>query len=98
MIGAGARNRSRAEIVFLLIRVLVAGRLLWGGGVSLASLHPLLGVDSTRVGRALAYLRREGLVLVDRRHGTVSLTERGFRELSTGRGAPGAGDAGQPIR
>jgi hypothetical protein len=79
----GARNRSRAEIVFLLIRVLIAGRLLWGGGLSLAGLRPLLGADSAQVGRALEYLLKEGLVMVDRRLGTVCLTDRGFRELSS---------------
>jgi len=61
------RKRSRAELVFLLIRVLVAGRLLWGGGLPLASLRTLLRVDSAQVGRAIEYLRKEGLVLVDRR-------------------------------
>lgn len=77
------RNRSRAEVVFLLIRVLVTGRLLWGGGLPLASLRPLLGVDSSQVGRAVEYLRKEGLALVDRRQGTIALTDRGFRELSS---------------
>jgi hypothetical protein len=75
-----ARNRSRPEVVFLLIRVLVAGRLLWGGGLALASLQPLLGVDSGQIGSAVDYLLEEGLVLVDRGH--VSLTDRGLRELA----------------
>jgi hypothetical protein len=48
----------------------------------LASLRPLLGVDPLQVGSAVEYLRKEGLVLVDRCQGTASLTDRGFRELS----------------
>jgi hypothetical protein len=78
----GTRSRPRAEVGFVLIRVLVAGRLMWGGGLPLASLRPLLGVDSGQVSRAVEYLRKEGLALVDRRQGTISLTDRGLRELS----------------
>jgi hypothetical protein len=78
-----ARGHSRAEVAFLLIRVLITGRLLWGGGLSLAGLRPLLGSDCSQVAPALEELCREGLVLVDRCAGTVRLTEHGFRELST---------------
>lgn len=78
----GMRDQSKAEIVFVLVRVLVTGRLLWGGGLSLANLRPLLRASSTQVAHALDDLRDEGMVFVDRRQGTVHLTDRAFRELS----------------
>jgi DNA-binding GntR family transcriptional regulator len=76
------RDQSKAEIVFVLVRVLVTGRLLWGGGLSLANLPPLLRASSRQVSHALDDLRDEGMVFVDPRQGTVHLTERAFRELS----------------
>jgi DNA-binding IclR family transcriptional regulator len=76
------RDQSRAEIGFVLVRVLATGHLLWGGGLSLANLLPLLRASSTQVSHTLDDLRDEGMVFVDRRHGTVHLTERAFRELS----------------
>ena len=82
MDASDGRRRTGAEVVFVLMRTLLAGRLLWGAdsAQSLASLRPLLGANPGQVARALLYLRDEGMVRVDRR-GMVRLTERAFREL-----------------
>lgn len=77
------RARSKAEVVFMLMRALLAGRLLWGadGRLSLSSLKALVGAPPHQIARALVYLSREGIVWVDRRGDVVRLTERGMCEL-----------------
>ncbi len=80
---AQARGHSRAEVVFGVMKALVAGRMLWGpaGALSVASLRPLVRADASQVAGALRYLRSEGIVHVDRRLGMVHLTDRALREL-----------------
>lgn len=77
------RERTGAEVVFVLMRTLLAGRLLWGAdsAVSLVGLRTMLRANRAQVARALSYLRDEGMVRVDRRRGVVRLTERAFREM-----------------
>jgi hypothetical protein len=81
---APIRKSSRAEIAFLLLRTLVAGRALWGaaGALSIASLCAVLHANPRQLAGALHYLSDEGLIMVDRREGLVRLTDRGLRDLT----------------
>jgi hypothetical protein len=78
-----ARQQSNPEVVFVLMKALVAGHLLWGveGALPLDTLRALLRADSSRIARALQYLRQNGIVRVDRRRGLVHLTESAARDL-----------------
>ena len=83
MMLATARERSGSELVFGLLRTLMIGYQLWGVGsaVQLAELPAALQTTGSRLGTALRFLSREGLVCVDEVAGTVRLSDSGARHL-----------------
>jgi len=67
------------------MRALVRGRLLWpyDGALPVAALQGLVDAPPSVVSGALAHLRDEGVVSVDRDNDTVQLTAAVVRELQT---------------
>ncbi len=80
----GARcSRSKAEVVFRVMNVLLAGRIVCGAAaLSLTSVKRLIGAPPRQVASALTYLSNEGIVCVDRRQDIIRLTDRALRELT----------------
>jgi hypothetical protein len=83
MILATARERSRSELVFGLLRTLMIGYQLWGvdSAVPLTELPAALHTTGSRIGTALRFLSGEGLICVDEVAGTVRLSDSGARHL-----------------
>jgi hypothetical protein len=83
MMPATAREPSGSELVFGLLRTLMIGYQLWGAesGLEVAELSASLHTSGGGIGTALRFLSGEGLVSVDERAGTVSLTASGARHL-----------------
>lgn len=77
------RERSGSELVFGLLKTLMIGYHLWGGGSGLevSTLSSFLHTTDHRLGGAVAFLSAEGLVCLDEVNGTVRLSELGARHL-----------------
>jgi len=77
------RRRSRAEVVFAVLKALRIGHGLWGGrgAVSSAELGGAVGAGRREVDEAIRYLHRAGIVVSDERVGTVRLSRRGWEEI-----------------
>ena len=90
--GGETRNRSGAEVAFMIMRVLATARVLWArnSAVPVDALNALVPVGVADVTLAVDRLCDEGIAerLAD---GTIRLTERAARECCP----PGAG-ATQP--
>jgi DNA-binding transcriptional ArsR family regulator len=89
MKGAAIRSspyprRAKAEVAFVIMRVLMMDRLFWGGrsGLCVASLEEVTGARPRQVARAVSSLRDEGLVRVDRSRRRVGLTDLALRQLA----------------
>ena len=78
-----ARPKAPAEIVFGVLRLLLADRLFWGvqARLTVTSLGELMGVPESEVARALAGLHGEGLVRVHLAEDGFGLTEIGAEQL-----------------
>jgi hypothetical protein len=85
-------ERSGGELVFNLLKTLMAGYQLWGAAsaLNLEELAGCLRTTDERVAGVAVYLAGEGLVALDRGGGTVRLTEIGARNLLQ-RASPCAG-------
>ena len=83
MIPDAKRERSGSELVFSLLKTLMAGYQLWGvaSALNLEELAGCLRTTDDRVAGVAVYLVGEGLVALDRGGGTVRLTESGARNL-----------------
>ena len=83
MIPEVKRERSGSELVFSLLKTLMAGYQLWGSAsaLNLEVLAGCLRTTDTRVAGVAVYLAGEGLVALDNGGGTVRLTESGARNL-----------------
>lgn len=83
MIPDAKRERSGSELVFGLLKTLMAAYQLWGSSsaLNLEELAGCLRSTDTRVASLAAYLAGEGLVALDKSGGTVRLTESGARNL-----------------
>jgi hypothetical protein len=81
-IGEG-RDRSKPELVFGLLRVLVNARLLWGNtsSLSLASLQHMLRATPEQLNGAVAYLLDHELVQVDAQQEVVQLSDEALQKL-----------------
>jgi hypothetical protein len=77
------RDRSKPELVFGLLRVLVNARLLWGStsSLSMSSLQQTLRATPEQLHGALAYLLDHELVQVDAQHEVVHLNDDALRKL-----------------
>ena len=79
----GMRERSGSETVFSVLKVLMAGYVLWGtsSGIEVPHLARAVGVTDGALALALDYLIDDGLVEVDAGRRFVRLTARGARRL-----------------
>lgn len=83
MVLGKTRDRSASELVFGVLKTLMAGYQIWGtgSGVQLAELCGFLRTTDGRLVNAIAFLTDEGLVCLDEIAGTVRLTDSGARNL-----------------
>ncbi len=83
MIPEHNRERSGSELVFGLLKTLMVGYQLWGTEAALhvGELAGCLRTTDSRLTGLVVLLAGEGLVAIDRRSGTVRLTEIGARDL-----------------
>ena len=79
----GMRERSGSETVFNVLKVLMAGYVLWGtsSGIEMPHLAQAVGVSDRALALALDYLIDDGLAEVDGGRRLVRLTSRGARRL-----------------
>jgi hypothetical protein len=77
------RERSGCETVFAVLKVLMAGYVLWGtsSGIDVAHLAHTVGVTDGALTVALDYLIDDGLAEVDGERRLARLTARGARRL-----------------
>jgi len=77
------RERSRSEVVFYLLKSLMISYQLWGvgSGLQLSDLSVHLRTTEARLGTALRFLWREGLVCFDEAAGTVRLSDSAARDF-----------------
>lgn len=77
------RNRSGAEVAFIVMRTLATARLLWArsGAVPLATLSELVQAPAEAVAVTVDRLCDEGITEVSESDATVRLTERGMRDM-----------------
>ena len=77
------RERSGCETVFGVLKVLMAGYVLWGtsSGIELPDLAHVVGVTDGTLAAALDYLIDDGLAEMDAERRLVRLTPRGARRL-----------------
>lgn len=75
------RNRSGAEVAFMIMRVLATARVLWArsSAVPMDALYVLVPVDAATVTLAVDRLCDEGFAEV-LANGTIRLTDRAARE------------------
>jgi len=92
------RARSGAEVTFVVLRALVAARVLWAGAgaLPLDALPALLALPVGPIASAVEWLCEEGIVELSARARTVRLTERAARELVGASAAHAAVGAGSP--
>jgi DNA-binding IclR family transcriptional regulator len=99
------RQRSAAEVAFIVVRALATARLLWGRdwALPLDALADLVSAPRDTTARVIERLREEGVAQVSAGERTVRITDAASRELfqcldGMGLVAPGAtggaGDAG----
>jgi hypothetical protein len=76
-------ERSGSELVFRLLKTLMAAYQLWGSASALdiEELAGCLRTTDTRVAGVAVFLAGEGLVALDSGGGTVRLSEGGARNL-----------------
>jgi hypothetical protein len=80
-------RKAKAEVAFVIVRLLMIDRLFWGrgNGLGFTTLREAIGAPPRQVARAVSCLCDEGLVQVDRTRRRVGLTDRAMRELAPGR-------------